>query len=152
MHSHDPLIGAMHEWMSVIMHQSMSDSLRYCRENNLSMPQIGALFFAAKGGGGGVSALGDHLDVTSAAASQMLDRLVQQGFILRTENPADRRAKQIVLTEKGREVTQGIAYARQQWLDDLAATLSPQEKEHVTEALRILIDKARRLAQNPESA
>ena len=62
------------------MHRSMRHFLRYARESGLSMSQFGALFHIHRRGSSGVTDLGDHLGVTSAAASQMLDRLVQQGL------------------------------------------------------------------------
>ena len=92
------------------------------------MSQFGALFHLHRMGSSGVTDLGDHLGVTSAAASQMLDRLVQQGLILRSEDPNDRRVKQIVLTDKGHQVLQESIRARQGWLDDLAETLSDRRK------------------------
>ncbi len=87
----------------------------------------------------GVTELGNHLDVTSAAASQMLERLVQQELILRTEDPKDRRGKQIVLTDKGNQVLEEGIRARQKWLGDLTETLSEGEKETIMGALNILI-------------
>jgi len=48
--------------------------------------QAGTLFHLLKCGGSTVSALGDGLGVSNAAASQMLERLVQQGYVLRTED------------------------------------------------------------------
>jgi DNA-binding MarR family transcriptional regulator len=80
----------------------------------------------------------------------MLERLVQQELILRSEDPHDRRFKQIVLTDKGRRILQESLHARQGWLDDLAHTLSAGEKEQIVAALNILIDKANQLEQHPE--
>jgi len=96
--------------------------------------------------------LGDHLGVTSAASSQMLERLVQQELILRTEDPDDRRVKQIVLTDKGRRVLEEGIRARQGWLDDLAKTLSDDEKETIMGALEILVDKVKNIKQPIEAA
>ena len=61
----------------------------------------------------------------------MLDRLVQQGLIQRTENPDDRRVKQISLTEKGAEKFQESLRARTDWLAELAEMLTVSEKEDV---------------------
>jgi len=88
--------------------------------------------------------------VTNAAASQMLEHLVQQQMITRSEDPHDRRAKQIVLTDKGRQVLQESIHARQGWLEDLAHTLSPEEKEQVVAALHILIEKTSQLEKPPD--
>jgi DNA-binding MarR family transcriptional regulator len=114
------------------------------------MSQIGAMFHIARHGALSVSDISEELGVTSAAASQMVDRLVHQGIILRSENPQDRRAKQVVLTEKGRQVLQGSIDARQRWLDELSALLTPQEEQQVVAALQILIEKTNQLEQQPE--
>jgi len=139
------ITAVLQEWVAVFMRRSMRNFIRYTRENGLSMSQIGALFHIHREGSGGVTDLGDSLGVTSAAASQMLERLVQQDLILRSEDQLDRRVKQLALTEKGIQIIQESIYARQGWLEDLARTLSPSEKEQVVTALEILIDKAKRL-------
>lgn len=130
----------------MFMHRSMRNFILYSKETGLSMPQMGALFHLLKGYGG-VTELGDELGVTSAAASQMLERLVQLKLIIRTESQHDRRAKVIVLTDKGRQTLKDSIKARQGWLGDLAETLSPAEREQIIAALNILIEKARLLEQ-----
>jgi DNA-binding MarR family transcriptional regulator len=75
----------------------------------------------------------------------MMERLVQQGLILRTEDLQDRRVKNLVLTETGTQVIQESIHARQDWLNDLVKSLSVSEKEKVIAALNILIDKTKLL-------
>jgi DNA-binding MarR family transcriptional regulator len=138
----DPFVNVLKQWIEVLMRRSMRNFIHYAREKGLSMSQINALFYLSRQGCSGVTDLGDHLGVTSGAASQMLERLVQMGLILRSEDPNDRRVKQIVLTDAGRLVLQEGIRARQGWLDDLAGRLTPEEKSQVMAALKILIDKA----------
>lgn len=145
--SADPFVDTLKEWIEVSMHRSMRSFIQYARKNGLSMSHLGALFHLHRMGQCGVTELGDHLDVTSAAASQMLDRLVQQQLILRTEDPGDRRVKQIVLTDEGNRILEGGFSARQRWLEDLAETLSDDEKETIIKALNILIAKMNHLKQ-----
>ena len=141
----DPVIASLHDWLGVFMQRSMRGFARYLRESGLSMSQIGALYHIHHQESSGVSDLGEHLGVTSAAASQLLERLVQQDLILRSEDPADRRVKQLVLTEKGSRVVEESFQARKAWLEGLAKTLSAAEKEQVVAALNILIEKAKQL-------
>lgn len=141
----DPFIVTLQQWTEVSMRRSMRNFLHYSRETGISMSQFGVLFHLSRKQSSGVTDLGDHLGVTSAAVSQMLERLVQQGLILRTEDPNDRRVKKIVLTEKGSQVLQEGLHARQDWLVDLADTLSDIEKEKITAALNTLVNKASRL-------
>ena len=143
----DPLVTALERWIDVFMHRSTRNFIRYARESGLSMSQLGALFHLNRMGISAVTDLGEHLGVTSAAASQMLERLVQQGLIVRTEDPHDRRVKQITLTDEGQRVLEESISARQSWLGDLAVTFSEHEKETVIEALNILTVKACHLNQ-----
>jgi DNA-binding MarR family transcriptional regulator len=147
----DPFVATLHHWIEVFMHRTMRNFIPYARESGLSMSQLGALFYIQHKGSTGVTDLGDHLGVTSAAASQMLERLVQQELVMRSEDPTDRRVKQIALTEKGLQAFHESIRARQSWLIELAKNLSADEKEQITAALNILIDKASQLGQPIES-
>jgi len=119
------------------------------KKNELSMSQIGALFQIHRGKSH-VSDLGDGLGISTAAASQMLERLVQQGLILRSEDPRDRRVKQLVLTDKGRGIMQDVLQARQGWLNDVVSALSADERNQIAAAVRILIDKTNQLDQRSD--
>jgi DNA-binding MarR family transcriptional regulator len=150
MHS-EPFVDTLKKWFEISMHRSMRNFIHYARNSGLSMSHFGALFHIQHRGSSGVTEVGDHLGVTSAASSQMLERMVQQELILRTEDPDDRRVKQIILTDNGRRVLEEGIRARQGWLDDLAKTLSDDEKETIKLALDILIDKAKNLKQPIEA-
>jgi DNA-binding MarR family transcriptional regulator len=143
-----PLVEALHEWMHVLMRRSMHNFMLFAKEKNLSMAQINALFRLNHKGACGVSDLGDDLGVTSAAASQLLERLVQQGLVARSEDPLDRRNKRIVLTEAGQRIVQESIQARQKWLTSLADLLTPAEQEQVEASLRLLIERAALLEED----
>jgi DNA-binding MarR family transcriptional regulator len=145
MSSRDPFAVAMRGWVDVFMRHSMRNFFRYSRECGLSPSQIGALLQLHHKKDSGVTDLGDTLGVSSAAASQMLERLVQQGLILRSEDPDDRRAKHLVLTEKGARIAQESMHARQGWVEDLAESLTDSEKEQAVAVLNLLIEKIKRL-------
>ncbi len=144
----DPFLSSLKQWMDISMRHSMRNTIRYARESGLSMSHIGAIFHIHRIGSCGVTEIGDHLGVTSAAASQLLDRLVQQGLVERSEDPVDRRVKRIELTENGQHLFEEGVRARQSWLDDLARTLSDQEKEQITTAFSILISKVSQLSHS----
>jgi len=145
----DPFVASLQACSAIFMRRSMRNFMLYSRESGHSVSQIIALFRIQKGAGG-VTELGEALGITSAAASQMLERLVQQGLILRTEDPRDRRAKQLLLTESGRRILQESLNVRQNWLEDLANNLSPSEKEQVAAALDILSEKASYLQEQTQ--
>ena len=140
---------AIQSWMDASMHHSMSGLMLYARRNGMSMSQLRALFHISRGMRG-VGNVGDNLEISTAAASQMLDRMVQQGLVTRQEDPHDRRVKQIVLTEKGHQVVEDGMRAGRAWVSALAASLSPEETAQVAAALAIMTDKANLLEQPPD--
>jgi DNA-binding MarR family transcriptional regulator len=135
-------------WSELYMQYSMRNFFHYSKKSGLSMSQIGALFWVFHKGNCAISDIGEELGVTSAAASQLLERLVQQGLILRSEDPVDRRMKQIVLTDQGRQVLQESIAARQSWVGNLAGVLSENERAQVVAALQILLEKSHQLDSN----
>jgi DNA-binding MarR family transcriptional regulator len=145
----DPLALTLQEWIGNFMRSSMRSLILYSKENGLSMSQIGALFQVYYGRSN-ISDLGEGLGITKAAASQMLEHLVQQKLILRSEDPQDRRVKQLFLTNKGCRIMQESVRARQGWLDDLVSSLSARQKEQIAAAVKILIEKTNQLDQQPE--
>ena len=140
-----PLSDILHEWLHIVMRRSMHNLIIYAKEKNHSMAQLNALFRIHHIGVCGISDLGEEMGVTSAAASQLLDRLVQQGLVIRTEDPTDRRNKRVALTEAGEAIVQESIAARQGWLDHLAEKLTPAEREQVHASLQLLINNAKTL-------
>ncbi len=129
------------------MRLSMRQLMQYSRESGLSMQQIRTLFHIHDCPRG-ITNIGEHLGITKAAASQMIDKMVEQRFITRVEDPQDRRGKSITLTEKGLLAMQKSLEARQGWLETLASRFSPEEGEQVTQSLSLLVEKARQLEDN----
>ena len=119
----------------------------HARSTGLSMPQFSILMQLYHRGYCGISDISDRFEISNAAASQHVENLVQAGLIGRTEDPHDRRAKQIQLSEKGRALIQNGFSARYQWVDQLASTIEPKDQRKIAEALTILAEAARQLDQ-----
>src|SRR5574341_2416064 len=83
----------IHDWSEVFMRRSMRDFKRFMDDSGLSPSQINALMRLHYRGKCGVSDIGEHLGVTNAAASQMVDRMVQLGLFTRSEDSDDRRVR-----------------------------------------------------------
>ncbi|MBN2116361.1 MAG: MarR family transcriptional regulator [Anaerolineales bacterium] len=134
---------AIRAWMDVFMHRSMHGWSQFAKSIGLSMQQFGILMQLHHRGGCGVSGLSEHFDITNAAVSQLVDKLVQGGFIRRDEDLHDRRAKILNLTDKGQELIQRGIEERYRWVDALAEKLTVEERAKVSEALMILTETVR---------
>jgi DNA-binding MarR family transcriptional regulator len=138
---------SLRAWMDAFMHRSMREWGRFAKSTGLTMPQFSVLMQLHHKGPCGMSEISERFDVTPAAASQLVEKLVQAGYIERTEDPSDRRAKLLSLSPSGaRLIEQGIA-ERYRWMDNLVKTLSPEEQAKVSEALEVLT----RAAQSVET-
>jgi len=132
------------EWAEVFMHRSMRDFRRFMDETGLSFSQINILMRLFHGKSTGVSEIGEQLGVTNAAASQAVDRLVQLDLIERTEDPEDRRAKRLALTQKGRSLIEKGIEARSKWIEGLTDALTPEQQNMIISALTLLTEAAQK--------
>ena len=133
--------------MDVSAHHSLRGWAHHARATGLSMPQFSILMQLYQRGDCGISDISDRFEISNAAASQHVENLVQAGLIGRTEDPRDRRARQIQLSEKGRALIQHGFGARYQWIDQLAGVIERSDQDKVAEALAILTEAARKLDQ-----
>jgi DNA-binding MarR family transcriptional regulator len=128
--------------MDAFMHRSMRGWNHFAKSTGLSMPQISILMQLHHKGPCGMSEVSDRFDISAAAASQLVDKLVHAGYLERTEDPSDRRAKLLSLSAKGEELIQQGTEERYRWMDDLTSKLSTEEQVKVVEALDILTKAA----------
>lgn len=123
--------------------RSMNAVMRHVRETELSMTQLGALMHINRAGPCGVSGVGTQMGISAPAASQMLDRLVDLGLVRREEDPDDRRARRLALTDAGKAELDRAIQARRAWHSHLAKTLSSHELATATAALEMLAERMR---------
>ena len=137
------LTEVVHEWSEVFMRRSGRDFKHCLDETGLSFSQFIVLMRLYHGGKSDISGIGEQLGITNAAASQSIDRLVNLGLIERTEDPDDRRAKQLVLTRKGQALIRKSVEVRSQWIESLTEALTPEQQQVTILALTLLTKAAR---------
>lgn len=137
-HGDTEIIKILHDWMDIFMNRSMSGLGQFLRGRGLSMQQFGVLMQIHIKGSCGISHLRDHSGITPPAASQLVDRLAQAGYVQRTEDQEDRRAKHLALTEKGEELVRAGMQERYRWLDEQVMSLSEEDRQHISQILRLM--------------
>ena len=135
----------LREWMDVFMHRSMRGWNHFAKSTGLSMPQFSILMQLHHKGPCGMSEISGRFDISAAAASQLVDKLVHADYLERTEDPTDRRAKLLTLSDKGKELINHGTEERYRWMDDLASTLSVEDQKKVSEALVLLTNAAKQM-------
>jgi len=74
-----------------------------------------------------MSALSDVLQVSNGNVTGIVDRLAEEGLVVRVQVPGDRRASLVRLTRKGHEVFAQQAQAHEAWIDELLEDFTPEE-------------------------
>ena len=75
------------------------------------------------------------------AASRAIDDLVRRGFAQRQEDLADRRMKQVSITEQGRAAVRRLNAARLRGLEEFVETLSSQQRTRLSGAIAKLLER-----------
>lgn len=132
------------------MRRSMHNLIRHSKSMGFTMPQVNTLFRLHHHDQCSVSDLAEFLGVSDAAVSQMVDKLVDQGLILRIEDPQDRRGKLLSLSPEGNTIVQESIKSRHAWVSDLAELFTPEQEMQVQPALFLLIEKIKQMeAEQP---
>jgi MarR family transcriptional regulator, 2-MHQ and catechol-resistance regulon repressor len=131
--------------MDLLTHRAFREQGHFVKSTGLSMAQYGILMQMHYQRNCGISDISTSMETTTAAASQLVDKLVQSKLVERTEDPHDRRAKQLKLTEKGQELINTGIQARSRWVDEVITVLTPEQVEVVTAGLSILTEAAKRI-------
>ncbi|MGZ3714014.1 MAG: MarR family winged helix-turn-helix transcriptional regulator [Ktedonobacterales bacterium] len=104
----------------------------------LSVPHFRALGYVQRHPGCSLSAVAEHLGLSVAAASRLVDTLVADGFLERRPSPIDRRYIQLHLSTRGAQIR---AEAHAHTLQGIAARLeglSEDERQQIVLALEPL--------------
>ena len=131
--------------MDLLMHRAFREQGHFVKSTGLSMAQYGILMQMHYQRHCGISDISTRMEITTAAASQLVDKLVQGELIERTEDPHDRRAKQLKLTLKGQELIDTGIQARSRWVDELIKVMTPEESETVAAGFSMLTEAAKRI-------
>ena len=133
----------LHEWVKVFMRRSGQEFKYFMADSGLSFSQVNALMRLHFTGQEDISDIGRQMGVTNAAASQLVDRLVQMGLLDRMEDAADRRIKRLTLTPSGHAMAEKLVDTRRMWMEKFTNSLTPQQRDEISKALKVLTDAAR---------
>ena len=82
-----------------------------------------------------VKELAERLSMSLPGASRTVELLLRRGWLERREDEQDRRMRRVRITDAGRDVVRRIDGARLQGLEAFAATLTPEQRIRLFDAL-----------------
>jgi DNA-binding MarR family transcriptional regulator len=95
------VLRAFKEFRAVVLRDPMRQTIKFLHGRNMSFASIATVMALRERGDQTISALAHEIGLSVAATSQLVERLVQDELVRRTEHPSDRRRKQVALTAKG---------------------------------------------------
>jgi len=102
----------------------------------VTLPQIIILNFLHTQGETKMSDMARTMEVTTAAMTGIVDRLVRESYVTRIYDPSDRRIIKTRLTSKGKILVERINQQRQQMIIKIFGKISAVERQ---DYLRILM-------------
>src|SRR5512146_1258114 len=133
-----------HAGIGYVLARIIQDFMQFMHETGLSRPQIHALLHIFHAGECPISDIAALTDSSPAAASQLVERLVQQGLVQRSEDPQNRRVKKLRLTEKSLRIIQkGVT--SNHFLTELMQTMPAKHRQAVHEAFGYLAEASQKI-------
>jgi DNA-binding MarR family transcriptional regulator len=121
------------------------NQLRVIEDSGLSLTQSTALLEL---GGLGHTAetwqvgdLAELFGVSVPSMSRAVDALVKDGLATRVEDPDDRRARQVRITAKGKDLVETLVAVRQSGIESFATTLTAAQRRKLDAAVDSLMDR-----------
>lgn len=116
---------------------------RNTRATGLTPAQLEALRHITYHGTLSQQELVDDLGVDKAAVTRLVASLEQDGYVSRSADPRDGRAKLIHATEKALQIKDDVASLENEYYRWLLAGLPQAEREQFMEQLAVLMQRAR---------
>jgi len=134
----------MRSLFSAISVRNMRAWHRFVVSAGISHAQFAALVWLYRGGPTTVNGIARKTETTSAAASQLVERLVQADLLQREEDPNDRRTRTVKLSVKGRRLMKSGWMQVMRGIADVTASLTAEQRADLAAALPPLLDALRK--------
>lgn len=109
---------------------------------NISVPQMAIMQLLLKEKICTMTNISEHLGITMAAATGLIDRLVSAKLVQRSGHLKDRRIVNITLTEKGKAIVQDARRQMEKVTEDVFGRLTGEERKnylHIVEKLLLIM-------------
>jgi len=83
-----------------------------------------------------MSEISRFLMVSNGNVTGIVDRLVADGFVVRSQREGDRRTSFVRLTRKGHDAFSAMAAAHEGWIDELLGGISVRDAEQLSTKLK----------------
>jgi DNA-binding MarR family transcriptional regulator len=129
--------------MGLVHRRSAGGTLALMNEAGLTMAQMVALYVLDFTGAQSVTAIASFLNLSPAATSHLVERLVVGGFVGRTEDQSDRRQKRVAITATGRTLAARVHNERAREFASALALVTPELQRQFARVLGRVVAELR---------
>lgn len=126
--------------LSYILNRTIFNNNELNKGLTIPPSHVGVIFCLEQNGSMSISEIAKKLNIYKPNMTPILDKLIQEGFVIRCEDPKDRRILRIELTNKGHEF---VAFQREKFQDIIrkkVSNLSENDFEKLSASLINLKD------------
>ena len=123
------------EIMPVMMKEFIKRQASDFYKTKITMPQFFVLEFLYRSGESKMSRIAKFINVSTAAITGIVERLVRDGYVIRVSDPKDRRIVMIRLTAKGTKAVKDITEKRKEVTIKMFGVISQEEREQYLKIL-----------------
>jgi len=129
--------------MGLVHRRSAGGTLALMNEAGLTMAQMVALYVLDYTGAQSVTAIASFLNLSPAATSHLVDRLVGAGFVGRTEDQTDRRQKRVAIRPAGRTLAARVHQERAREFASALSLVTPELQRQFARILGRVVEQLR---------
>jgi DNA-binding MarR family transcriptional regulator len=104
----------------------------------ISMAQLHVMHLLERHGEIAMSRLAEMLDVSDSAATGLIDRIEERGFVERIRVPEDRRIVLVRITPVGRQTLEDVEASRAEIMAQILDQIDPSQLEGIATAMAAL--------------
>lgn len=130
----------IHEIMPVLLREFTKRHRDELYTGKITLPQFFILNFLSRQGKSKMTDLAHFMDVTTAAMTGIVDRLVKSGYLTRVFDPNDRRIIKIRLSAKGSGLVKKVYQHRRNTIMQIFGRISEEEREGYLKILMHIYD------------
>ncbi|HSW77826.1 MAG TPA: MarR family transcriptional regulator [Candidatus Chromulinivoraceae bacterium] len=119
--------------------QAKQGLIRLADTYGLTVAQLHSLAILDPGAGVPMNRLSSTLLCDASNVTGIVDRLLSAGYIVREENPEDRRVKMIALTKEGEKLRNRFFHELNDYQLPSFSELTPTQRDNLKETLLVIL-------------
>ncbi|MEG0307308.1 MAG: MarR family transcriptional regulator [Clostridium sp.] len=108
-------------------HKKMIKPEEFIKSLPIPPSHVKVIFYLSHAGSSSVSQIAKDLSISKPNMTPIIDKLIEEGYVIRYEDPNDRRVLRVEVTYKAQELFELKKHLAKSLLQEKISTLSPED-------------------------